>query len=362
MGGIMVTKIWHRYMLLEFIKTCSFFLFSFFFLYVVLDFSTHMQDFVQQSSVPITKILLYYLFQFVKRADILLPLALLVGTIKVLCRLNTQKELVAFQSAGIKAKTLLRPLFFVGVFCTLANLAIMEFVTPYSLNSIDKFYDAHLRRSYRGKRTDPLHVMQLEDHSKLVYQYYDAAKEAFFDVIWIKNSGDLWRMKYLKADPDNPRGSWIDHLKRNADGVFEKTQSFSSLVLSDLQWKEDLPRRGIPFENRSISELYTLFKSDPLLSTYEKSEVLSHILFKCSIPLLSLLVIIAVAPFCFVHTRNLHQLPIYGISLFGLVAFVALLDAMVILGENETIPPYIAILAPFAILFGLSTWNFVKAR
>lgn len=357
----MLSKLWERYLFFEFIKTFVFFLASLFFLLVVIDFSTHMQDFVQQAAVPWLQIAFYYLCQFIKRADILLPLALLISTMKVLCRLNIQKELLAFQSAGIQAHALLRPLFVVGGLCVLVNFAIMQFVAPYSLNAMDQFYDAHLRHSHHT-RNDPLHVMHLEDRSKLIYQYYDASKAAFFDVIWLKSPDELWRMKYLQADPHHPRAMWLDHIERNQEGALEKTQSFPSLVLSDLQWREDLPRRGIPFENRSIQELYTLFRSDPHLSTYEKSEAFSQLLFKCAMPFLSLLVILAIAPWCFVHTRDLRPLWIYGRGLFGFVFFVTLLDAMVILAENDTLSPFLAILGPFILLFGLSTWNFLKAR
>jgi len=358
----MLTKIWERYIFQEIFKLFLSFLVGFYLLYVLIDYSTHMQEFATSTALPIGKIILYYLFQFIKRADILLPLALLLATIKVLCQLNTHKELLAFQSAGLKAKKLLRPLFVIGSICALANFAIMEYAIPQSLNFIDKFYDAHLRHSYHGKRMEPLQVVQLEDHSKLAYQYYDAAKEAFFDVVWIRSPDDLWKMQYLSAEPDNPRGTRVDHLERLENGAFTKTQSFASTILTELKWKEETPRRGfIPFENRSIRELLTLYRNDPLLSSYEKNEVLSQLLFKCTIPLLSILVILAASPFCLTNERNLTQFRIYGLALFGFVSFIALMDAMVILGENNTLSPFLVILSPFILFFGLSSWKFTKA-
>src|SRR5262245_50908672 len=107
-------KLWEKYVLREFLKVFFFFLFGFFFIYAIIDYSTHIQDFVHGKNLPVLKILQYYLFQFVKRADILIPLALLISTIKVLCQLNIYRELVAFQSAGIAQKKLLRPLFLMG--------------------------------------------------------------------------------------------------------------------------------------------------------------------------------------------------------------------------------------------------------
>ncbi|NGX26534.1 MAG: hypothetical protein K940chlam6_00458 [Chlamydiae bacterium] len=356
-------KIWERYILRELLKLFALFLFGFYFLYVVIDYSTHMQDFTLVKNLSILKIFQYYLLQFIKRMDILLPLALLIGSIKVLCQLNLNRELLAFQSAGIRMKKLMRPFFFVGFCLVLINLGVNEFIVPHSLNFIDKFHDAHLRHSFRGKRTDPLHVMHLDDHSKLVYQYYDAAREAFFDVIWIRSPSDLWRMRYLKADPQHPQGQWVDHLEQKENGCFEKTQSFSSLIFRDLKWNRDMPRRGyIPFENRSLKELWKILKTDSLLSSFETKEVLTQFLFKLIMPFLALLVLIAIIPFCTSYSKNLPQFYLYSVGIFTFVAFIALMDAAVILGESDTLSPYVAILSPFVILLSIFGWRFANTR
>ena len=101
--------LWQRYIFKECFKLFISLLAGFYFLYVAIDFSLHMHELSQ--NISILKIIQYYLYQFVKRADILLPVALLISTIKVLCRLNLRKELLGFQAGGIRAKKLLQPLF-----------------------------------------------------------------------------------------------------------------------------------------------------------------------------------------------------------------------------------------------------------
>lgn len=323
-----------------------------------------MQDFVQGKNLPILKIFQYYLLQFIKRADILLPLALLLGTIKVLSQFNIHKELVAFQSAGIKLKKLIRPLLMIGTLCTLSTLAINEFAIPYSLNFIDKFYDAHLSHSQRTNKRQPFHVVHLEDHSRLIYQSYDGEKEAFFDVLWIRNTDDIWRMKYLKADPDHLEGQWVDHLTRNEiNNAIEKSESFPSYLFQDLHWTKEIPRKGYtPYENRSVHQLFTLLKESSYASNYEKQEILTQLLFKLAMPFSCLLVIIGVVPFCISYRRDLSVFFIYAFSLFGFIAFVAFMDAAVILSENETASAYLAILAPFVLLFSLFGWRLARTR
>ncbi len=358
---MILSRIWERYFFGEVLKVFALFLFVFYFLYAVLDYSAHMQDFIKDDRIQFSELCLYYIYQFIKRADLLLPLALLISTIKVLCTLNTRSELVAFQTAGIALKTLLRPFFLAAACCTLFNYLNFELLTPKSLNFLDQFHNAHFKHSHRGNRKEPFHVLYLKDHSKLIYQTYDAQRDAFFDALWIRSSDDIWRIKYLQADPDRPLGHNADHLVRNKEGFFEKAESFESHLFTQLKWQRDMTRNQfIPFENRSISDLYHLYFRKNSTSSYDRAQLLTHLNFKLAMPLLSLIVILACAPFCVRYSRGQPVFFIYAIALFGFLAFFTLMDAAVILGENHVVSPLIAIFTPFAICSGAFFWKFVK--
>lgn len=354
-------KIWQRYLFKETAKLFFFFLFTFYLLYVLIDYSAHFQGFMQNRNLSLSKVGVYYCFQFFKRAHILIPLALLLAAVKHLVNLNQYKELVAFQSAGLKKKTLLKPLFFFALLCSLFNVVVMEYIAPHSLNAIDKFYDSHLRHSYKDHGHSSLHTIQLDDRSILLYQYFDLSEEAFYDVIWIRSPSDIWKMRSLKADLENPVGHFIDHLVRKEDGVFVKKDSYPSLLLKELKWQKEIPRKGfIAFENRSISNLYALLKSRWILSTQETNEVITQLLYKLTIPLLPLFVVLAVAPFCLIYSRTLSPFLIFATSLLGLLTFIAMLDSAVILGESGICSPLLAILSPFILVTAIFGWKFKK--
>src|SRR3989339_1393209 len=105
----MLTKIWQRYIFKDLIQCFVFFLFSFFLLYFLADFSTHTQDFIEENSLSFFKMATYYMHQFFKRMPLLFPLALLISTIKVLSSLNIHRELVALQASGVMLKKILSP-------------------------------------------------------------------------------------------------------------------------------------------------------------------------------------------------------------------------------------------------------------
>jgi lipopolysaccharide export system permease protein len=355
--------IWKRYFLKEALKVFCLVLFSFYFLYALIDYSIHMQDFIKDKKIQIADLLIYYGVQFIKRANLLIPLALLIASIKVLSSFNMRRELVALQTAGISTKTLTRPFFLIATFCSCFSLLSSEFLLPKALNFADQFHNAHFRHAASGNRRERMHVLTLKDNSKLVYQTYNSAKNAFFDVIWIRSADDIWRIKYLRADSANPVGEYADHLQRNAQGEIEKVGSFDTLVFDEIKWRRNAENIGhIPIENRKISELYRMLFQKKTASSYEISEVLTQFCFKLLLPSLSFLCVIAIAPFCVRYSRGLKLFFLYSFGLFGFIAFYALLDAAVIIGENHVVSPIAAILFPFAASFAFFSWKFGEMK
>jgi lipopolysaccharide export system permease protein len=341
--------IWERYLLREILKIFTLFLSCFFSLYALIDYSMHMQDFIINKQIQIPHIIIYYFFHFIKRADLLIPLALLIATLKVLFALNARGELIALQASGLPRKKIIRPFFFIGLLCTLFNLVNSEFLLPSSLNFLDRFRKEHFKH-YRNNRKEPVHVLHLKDRSKIIYQTADQEKKLLQDVFWVRSVDEIWRMQSLCIDPENPSGFYVDHLTRNSEGNFEKAESFDTYKFTKFHWQPDPTGKGYtPLENRRLSELMRLLYQKTKTTAYEYPQVVTHFLFKITLPFLSLLVVAAGAPFSLRHSRNPLVFSTYAIALFIFTSFFALMDAAVILGENLVLSPYITILIPYAL-------------
>lgn len=359
----MIAKtLWERYLFREILKVFFLFLGCFFFLYALIDYSMHMQDFIVDKRIQISHIVIYYFFHFIKRADLLIPLALLISTLKVLFALNARGELIALQASGLPRKKILRPFFSIALTCVLFNLMSSECLLPSSLNFLDRFRQEHFKHyESRPHRREPIHVLHLKDRSKIIYQTVDSDKKLFHDVFWIRSVDEIWRMQSLSADPENPIGFYVDHLQRNSDSNFEKVESFDQYRFSKFRWQPDPTGKGYtPLENRALSELVRLLQKSKT-TAYEYPQVLTHLLFKIAMPFLSLLVVTAGAPFCLRYSRNLPIFFTYAIALFAFIAFFALMDAAVILGENLVISPYLAILAPIILCWAAFSYNYQKS-
>ncbi|NGX55568.1 MAG: hypothetical protein KR126chlam2_01204, partial [Chlamydiae bacterium] len=141
-----MTLIWKRYFLRELAKVFLLFIGCFYFLYVLIDYSAHTKT-LHQEGLPFFQVILYYLCQFTKRCDILIPIALMISSIKVLSSLNVRNEITAMVSCGIPTKTLLRP-FFTIAFVSIAFLFLnFQYIQPLSLNHLNLFEDNFFKES-----------------------------------------------------------------------------------------------------------------------------------------------------------------------------------------------------------------------
>src|SRR5262249_266075 len=135
----------------------------------------------------------------------------------------------------------------------------------------------------------------------------------------------------------------------------EKAESFEERFFPDLPLTEETaPKPFVHFESRSLS---TLFR-EAIYASSDKASVLTHLQYKLALPLLSLLVLFTIAPISMRFSRQRRTFLIVALSLFGFITTMIAFDSLLILGENQVIPSWIAMWLPIAFLFTLSFRKF----
>ena len=346
------STLWQRYILKEVLKVFLLFLFCFFFLYILVDYSMHMQEILKNKKIDWGNLLLYYGMLFSKRSDLLLPLSLLIACVKVFTSLNQKNELLALQTAGIPLHHLTRPLFFVALLCVGLNYANLEALAPRSLSFIDHFEKKHLKKVGKKKiKPSAVYTLTLEDGRRVIYQSLN--ENTIEDLFYILSDNEILHMKTLELSTPYPVGSYVDCLKRNDKGQLEKVASFDKLPLPDLKIQPELHDPiETHLENLSISKLLQVTFHKPSLFREDRRAIHTHLYYKILMPWLSVIALIGAIPYCVVSSRHLPTFMIFSLAIFGYIAFYALLDGCVILGELHVAPPFWAIFTlPMIFLF-----------
>lgn len=357
----MFTTIWEFYFLRQFIRIFLLFLCCFYGLYVLIDYASHTSTLAHKTHIPWQELIRYYLFIFASRAEILLPLALLIALVYTICTLNTHHELIAFMASGFSLRLLMKPFMMMGLFCVLLMYANEQFLLPEALRNLRRFENATKHQKHRQSTMLSVQHVILEDGSLLIFQKYDAVKERFFDVYWIESINSIYRMKYLSPNLSAPLGYFVDHLIRKTSGEVIQETAYLELSFPAIKFNPDLLQSTIL--DPDILSLFELAEQVFTISssTNEKeSKILTAFYWKLCMPWLCLLAIIGPASFCVKFSRQLPVFFIFVCSLFGLIAFYMFIDASQVVAKRQIISPLWAIFGPFLITFCYFGWRFIK--
>lgn len=318
--------IWQRYLFKQIIPLFLLIIFSLLFLYVFIDYSTHGKAF---TGVPLHAIALSYLYQFSTQAPILLTLALLLTTIKVLTSLSHRREIVALASAGISLKKLSQPFIFLALLCMGLLYANFEWLEPVAEVKLEAFKSEHLKKEHLSMP----HQLQLQDGSCLFYNRCDFEGQMLYDLFWVKNLDLIYHCTTL--DLRSFEATDVRLIERDGEGLhFTKSEEKKSLEI-------------FGFKRESLLPLC-------LSKGVQQKKWCPRIYYQLSVPLAALFFTLAVIPFSMRFARRQPTFLIYTFSLFALICYFTIVSSSVILGESGLIAPAPAVLS-FPLFFGALT-------
>jgi len=343
-------RLWERKIFLQTMSFMIFFLICIFFLFIIIDFSINSISLISSNEFTFAKFISYYFYQFLKYFDIFSSLSLLLATIKVLVSMSTHRETVALYMAGISKKELTRPFFIISILLSIFSYANMEFFAP-SANAAILTFKASLPEIHK-KSDKMVNVLLLADNTKLVY--VKEQEKVFFDVFWLNSSKNIWHIKYLNTTKKPPIGRFVDHFISNSDGLLEKKESFDFYNFDKMVLKRELSNNN--FESLQLSALCKKWYLKQYPSRQKKADLLSQLNYKLALPLTHLLIPLAITPFCLRFSRHISIFSITAIALFVFVLFFTIMDASLILADNQVVPPILIIWLPvicFFVSFGI---------
>lgn len=358
------TKIWERYFLKEVLKTFALFLVCFFGLYALIDYANHSRSFHQSRGLDhLRAFFVYYGCEFVIRSDVLIPFAILLGTIKTLCKLNLNNELVAMMAGGIKVSRLLRPFLMLGLAFTLLMCLNLEYVLPVAAKTQKYLDDSHSQKRSQKSAAMAVEHATLADNSTLLFQHYDSARNLFFDAYWILSINEVYKIKYLYPYAEPPIGYYVDYFSRNEAGELVVVNSEAEMPLPGLKFdaKRLVDSLTQP-ESLSLSNLWQQLPNNSLAQSEKEARVLSTFHRKLALPWLCFLAVLAPAPFCMRFSRQFPTFLVYAGSLFGLIAVYIVLDAVHVLGRRQLVNPLYALWTPLVCFFLIFGWRYVRLR
>lgn len=356
------TKIWERYLIKELLKTFVVIIVLFYGFYCLIDYAAHTSSNNQNNIKPSwIQLSIYYAADFSKRMDVLIPFALLISSLRVLCLLNIHRELVALLACGLSKQKLLRPFIFIGLFFVFFGYVNNEFFMPKAYQAIRTIQVEYQMQRDKVKKQPKASHFLLKDGTTILYHRYDEVLHRLHDVYWVQNADHIWQMKELNLDSSPPEGLDV-HLLQRDNGHLVITGDFDTYSFKDILFnKRKLYETLSPPDELSLTQLWDKMDSAEANASEKKSEIMTAFYRKMVFPWFALLALIGPAPFCMRYSRSFPAFFTIAISIFALVAFYLIMDATSVLGKRQLIAPIIAVGAPFLLTWGWVGYKVARA-
>lgn len=353
----------NRYLYKEILTLFSFILLACFFLYALFDYSLHIKQF-HQDKLPGFEIVVYYFAQFSERIDILVPLSLMITTIKVLTSMNQKFELVALLSSGLSFKKIVRPFILTSLMLMAFSYLNFQYLHPLAFTSVKAFEKRYLKNKHGGQA--PLYSLTLPNNALLLFQHFDPNTKLFSRLFLIENPDHIYKMDALALLDDKSEGKSVDLLYRNDAGEITKKSHLETFSFPKIEVDlKNLEKESIALRMQSLSWLYKKlliggFGRGFYKMSNKEASAMTYFSYKMFIPFLSLLAVVAPLSFATQYNRKLPLFLLYASFLFGLFSLFAFINACVILSLHQILTPFWTIAVALSICFFIFGFRYAK--
>jgi lipopolysaccharide export system permease protein len=139
-------KILDRYLIKQFLQTTVFGLFAFIIIFIVIDAMENLDDFIDQS-VPVLRILHYYLVFSPEIIRLMTPVAVLFAALFTVGKAANLSEMTAIKASGVSLFRFMLPFLITTIFLTLFSIYFGGYVVPLANKNKVKIEQVYLKKS-----------------------------------------------------------------------------------------------------------------------------------------------------------------------------------------------------------------------
>jgi lipopolysaccharide export system permease protein len=345
-----VIKILDRYLARQFVRTFLFGLLAFVIIFIILDMTENLDDFVD-ANMPAQLIAHYYLAFIPEMIMLMIPVALLLSALFVTGRLSNQNELAAIKSSGMSIYRLLVPFLVIAVLVTGFTVYLTGWLVPMSNRTKYAYERKYLHRNIQSvERTN---IIFQDSRTRIVYVGFYDIETKRANAVSIQDFADTNSTVLLhrldaqtmqwEGDSDalNPeaQGRWILHsgTERDFEKAYQGIEFFTrhdvgrlTITPSDIEKKQRKP------EEMSYTELRE-FIDNQERAGQNVARWLVDYYSKMSFPCACLVVVLFGVPFSANRRRGVAVE--FGISVAVTFIYLAFMKASQVFGYNGDLNP-----------------------
>lgn len=296
----------YRYLLRHFLLSFAGSLAAFVSLFVVFDFFERLRVFMKEGST-IIQALSYVVFKVPQVVHLMVPVAVLVGTLISIGKLSQLSEITAMRASGASVGWLVRPLILTGLLISIFHFIAAETVVPWANESLEQLYNLDIKKKDETGRLSREHFWYRKDNSFYSIGFYDS-KDATLAEISKFEFDNFFR---LTKRTDAESAQWVSNrvgwsMRGITETKFEPTlkiESFKRLPLVIDEKPADfysMQREPEEMSSQELSRYIDKLRSEGVPVT----KYLVELAAKFAFPLVNMIAVLLAFPFALKPSRS----------------------------------------------------------
>lgn len=336
-------KLIDRYIVRQFLTTTLFALFAVTLVFIIIDAMENLRDFIdRQATAPI--IALYYFYFIPEIIKLIMPVAMLLGSLFVTARLSTQNELTAIKAAGMSLYRFMVPFIVVALIVSALSVYFNGWIVPKANKK--KF---NLERVYLNKNTisgSGANIYIQDSPTRILsIGYFDDTQETASRVSIQDFSDTNYTVLVARVDAqtmvwDSTSQQWILHngVRRWFADKVEDFEKFNAQISDKLHFNPDDLRRKQEQPDEMDYRTLEAFIESQQRAGQDVSRWLVDFYSKISFPFASVIVVLFGVPFASVKRRGGIGVQL-GISLLICFIYLIFMKISQVFGYNGDVNP-----------------------
>jgi lipopolysaccharide export system permease protein len=336
-------KLIDRYIIRQFLSTAAFALLAVLLIFVVIDVMEKLDDFIDHKA-GIDIILRYYIAFVPEIIKLIIPVAMLLGSLFVTARLSTQFELTALKAGGVSLYRIMLPYLAVALLVSLGSVYFNGWIVPRANQSMLQIARVYLHKDLVNASGSNIFIQDSRTRILSIGYYDDLHEQASRVSIQDFRADDpthmIERVDAMTMVWDSTSRTWTLNggTRRWFDAGGERMEQFTRQPAGPLHFDpEDLRKRQ---QTPDEMDYYTLreFITNQENAGQSVSRWLVDFYSKISYPFASMIVVLFGVPFASQRRRGGVGVQL-GISLLICFVYLIFMKVSQVFGYNGDINP-----------------------
>jgi lipopolysaccharide export system permease protein len=359
-----VMLIIHRYIARETLKFFTIVLTAVVSIYLAVDFFQKIDDFIL-AGIPMARMISFFLLKTPLVVSQVAPICILLAVLIAFGLMNNNNEIVALKSSGVNIYILLKPILFIGLFCSLCLFLLTEMIVPVTISRANRIWRQEVRK--KSALTSKQKNIWIKGYRSIYYiTYYNPQTKSISGITFNYFDDDFKLIKKVDAKHgsyENGRWTLFDSMVQVRDkntGIYDVSFHEKQVVDADFL-PEDLKRVIKNSEEMNFKELYAYIQAVKF-EGYDAT--LYRVNFHAKFTILLVCVLFSIFGTGIAVKRRVREglwiTIAHGIGMFFL--YWVSQSVCLSLGYGGQIPPIIAAWIANIVFFGLGLFYLINAE